>query len=371
MSKCYICGDEIVTDNESEEHIVLNAIGGTLKSKNLICKKCNSVFGENIDAELANQLNFVSNMLDIQRDRKPVPNLRATLSKTGEPMLVQPGGKPARIKPEISEEIGEEDKKVINIKAPDYKSMRKTLNGLKRKHNLNIDIDKAMENAEKGKEYLDEELKISIKLGGDKAFRAVCKMAVNFYMLKGGERTVIEHLIPFIKGEDNIKCVSYYYDDVNIISKDEDEILHSIIIKGDVNEGILYAYIELFNFYKFVILLNDNYEGESIYFDYYFNVLQRIEISKTNNFNICKEKIISLIKDYKDQKEEIAKELNKIVGIALKNQNDSIRNELLTEAIEEWGAKYQEGTTFTEEMINDFVDTVMKKITPWLLHNIK
>lgn len=42
----------------SEEHIIPNAIGGKLKSKELICKKCNSKLGHSMDKELAEQLDF-------------------------------------------------------------------------------------------------------------------------------------------------------------------------------------------------------------------------------------------------------------------------------------------------------------------------
>ena len=52
MSKCYVCGVELTEDNKTEEHII-NAIGGVLKSKNLICKQCNSDFGDEIDSFLA------------------------------------------------------------------------------------------------------------------------------------------------------------------------------------------------------------------------------------------------------------------------------------------------------------------------------
>lgn len=38
MSKCYMCGVELNDCNRAEEHIILNAIGGVLTSKNLICK---------------------------------------------------------------------------------------------------------------------------------------------------------------------------------------------------------------------------------------------------------------------------------------------------------------------------------------------
>lgn len=70
MTTCYLC-DEFLTaaaDNISKEHIILNAIGGHLKSKELLCKTCNSKFGEDADSELANQLLFLSSYLQVKRD---------------------------------------------------------------------------------------------------------------------------------------------------------------------------------------------------------------------------------------------------------------------------------------------------------------
>ena len=52
MSKCYLCGMLLSESNRSLEHIIPNAIGGHLKSKDLICKNCNSNTGQKIDAEI-------------------------------------------------------------------------------------------------------------------------------------------------------------------------------------------------------------------------------------------------------------------------------------------------------------------------------
>ena len=72
--KCYICGNEITHENYTDEHIIINAAGGRLKSKSLICRQCNSDFGEKIDNALAKQLNFLANQLMIKRERgKPQP----------------------------------------------------------------------------------------------------------------------------------------------------------------------------------------------------------------------------------------------------------------------------------------------------------
>ncbi len=68
MIKCYICDSALTKENQTFEHIILNAAGGRLKSKDLLCKNCNSSFGENIDSVLAEQLNYLANMLMIKRE---------------------------------------------------------------------------------------------------------------------------------------------------------------------------------------------------------------------------------------------------------------------------------------------------------------
>lgn len=64
---CYICGDELTDTNNSDEHIILNSIGGHLHSKQLLCKKCNSKLGDTADAKLAEDLSFYTDMLKVKK----------------------------------------------------------------------------------------------------------------------------------------------------------------------------------------------------------------------------------------------------------------------------------------------------------------
>ena len=67
--KCFMCGDELTEENSSDEHILLNALGGHIHSKKLICKNCNSALGSTSDDELAKELNFFASFLDVPRQR--------------------------------------------------------------------------------------------------------------------------------------------------------------------------------------------------------------------------------------------------------------------------------------------------------------
>src|SRR5690606_2796663 len=70
MIKCYNCLSEITRENKSLEHIIPNSIGGKLKSSTLLCRDCNSTFGETIDTELAKSYNNLVALLGINRDRQ-------------------------------------------------------------------------------------------------------------------------------------------------------------------------------------------------------------------------------------------------------------------------------------------------------------
>lgn len=62
---CYICGDEITDKNCTDEHIILNALGGHLHSYTVICKGCNTKMGETADAKLAEDLSFYTDFLGV------------------------------------------------------------------------------------------------------------------------------------------------------------------------------------------------------------------------------------------------------------------------------------------------------------------
>lgn len=50
MKKCLICGDQLIEKkNKSGEHIIHNAIGGSLEDYEIYCKKCNEQYGSDQD----------------------------------------------------------------------------------------------------------------------------------------------------------------------------------------------------------------------------------------------------------------------------------------------------------------------------------
>ena len=49
--RCALCDAEITNANDSQEHIILNAIGGTRKVRGVYCVRCNSDSGSKWDSK--------------------------------------------------------------------------------------------------------------------------------------------------------------------------------------------------------------------------------------------------------------------------------------------------------------------------------
>ena len=185
MHQCYLCRAKITKKNKSVEHIILNALGGRLKSSKIICKDCNSKLGSAMDASLAKQLEFFTNQLNIKRERGVVQNIEMLRKSTGEIYLVSPKGDLRLKKPLVK--IKEFEKKAnIQVKANNINEANKIFTGLKRKYSklekINIcDIMKEVE------ERINEPLYGTVSFDGGEIYPAILKMAINYYVDKGDD----------------------------------------------------------------------------------------------------------------------------------------------------------------------------------------
>lgn len=72
MVLCLFC-DNTLTSETKPEHILLNALGGRMESRCLICSECNVRFGSTIDSALADQVRDLRNMLQFDSGRRQPP----------------------------------------------------------------------------------------------------------------------------------------------------------------------------------------------------------------------------------------------------------------------------------------------------------
>lgn len=351
--KCYVCDVEITSENETEEHILLNAIGGKLKSKKLICKSCNSEFGSGIDDTLARQLNPIANLLDIKRDRGNPQNVKGTYNNKD--ILIEPGGKL-----KLARAYVETNENMFHIEASSIRQAKEALKGLKRKH-PEIDIDEEIKKANRNKSYLPS-VNINMDFGGEEASRALCKMAVNFFIYHGGKPEEIKHLLPYIKGNEEEAEVYYYYPKSEVFYKDEKEVLHTLILVGDPQKKHLYVYVELFNEFKMVVFINKEYEGEPIYQSYHYNVVTNVVIEYDEPVRIPAQQLKrykSKDIDVKKFEERMKHLLQRVDKISVANRIEEVTSNAMKETIEKYSP--EENPYFTNEMISFFASRVAEE----------
>jgi hypothetical protein len=364
MSNCYVCGCAITNNNTYQEHIILNSIGGRLVDPCIICQSCAPSF-DAIDAALSSHLNFAGLMLNIKRDRGNNPHIKAKVVETGEDIHLIAGGKPVQVKPIIKEN---KDDGSINITARDSKQMREVFKGLQRKYSFAGDIETLIKKAHKTEDYFDKLVNYNVNIGGDKCFRAICKMIVSFYMHKGGNREQILHLIPSIKDGKHQDIVWHYYpvDKVLDVNFEPIQVLHHLLIKGNYNEKIMYGFVELFSTFKFLVLICDDYVGEDFCNSYSFDVLSRSAVESTINLNLSRETVLNAVKLKEIKLDELKNALHGLMTVIKKKQADDCISNIVQKSIDTAFSGLTSGSIPSDEMIRTLIDNFSEEFAKFI-----
>lgn len=362
MYNCYVCEEELTQENETIEHIILNAIGGKLKSRRLICRECNSMFGSKIDDALAKQLSNFCTLLNIKRESGKPQKIKGTYKNTE--VFIEPGGKIQRAKPKI-----EIDGNKYHIVTSNISEAKTVMKGLKRKF-PNLDIEKELAKSTVSKQYLPS-IKIEFTLGGKEVLQSVCKTAINFFILNDGDRNYIKHLIPYIKGIEDEAEVIYFYPDNELFFKGEKEIFHSLVLIGDPKTKRLMVYVELFNELKFLVMLNREYNGKKIYRAYHYDVVSNQVVEFEKELQITSRDIKKYAKKELEQNKilkRVSYLMRKIDGLMVSRRI----NDITTSAMDKMLKRYpqEDYPYFTSEMLNFLANEVSREFVLSFQHRI-
>jgi len=356
MKTCYLCKDPLTSANASKEHILLNSIGGRLKSKELLCKTCNSKFGHEADGELARQLAFLSSYLQVKRESGESPIIRGLKTKDGKEYNILNGSKPALAKPEFDKRIENGETK-YSIAARNEKELINILKGLRKKH-PELDLELAKQKFQWKEEYLDEFLTHDMTIGGDLAFKSIVKTAVNYYIQSQKETEHVKHLFPYLKGEVDLKIGKHFYPITPIYKKESNEVVHLIHLYGNRYSKELYCFIEFFSSYSFLVHLSDKYEGKNISSTYCYDILQNKELNKQVTLKLKPEEVSEIYKMTKNDFETITGKLNRVMRIGNKIQTDQEISNLIRKSINKVFDKYKHEPVVTEQMISELSEEV-------------
>ena len=170
-------------------------------------------------------------------------------------------------------------------------------------------------------------------------------------MYHGGKRDLIAHLIPYIQNRCENQCVNYYYPDELIATPNlSGTFIHTLFIKGNPQEKLLYGYIELYNAFRLIVLLSDSYEETSFQEIYSFDVLSRREVDKKININISRKELLDLVNNSEPPLEKIV--------IAIKDLQKAIEGDI---AIKDILKNISEGADVGEKMSQQSIAKKLSK----------
>ncbi len=363
--KCYNCQTELIPGKQSDEHLILNAMGGRLKSKNLICKDCNSKIGSDVDGELAEQFKFLSGYLQVKRDHGAIPTTKGGLLSDGTKINLSEGVTPTLVNPHF--EVIEKDG-VFNyaIVARDEKQMRTLLGRVKKEHH-GFKIEDGMKNIKVKNERLRTPVEFKQSFGGDLAFKSIAKTAVNFYMLKCGFRENIVHLLPYIFGDEKLNCVKHFHPKKYIYKKEPNEIVHFIHLVGDKHKRILYCYIEFFSIHSYIVLLSDDYSGKNVNLSYAYDLNSNCEIKKRVKLKFTKGEFDDLKNIPAEFFDAVKEKTQRVISIAEKKQVDNEIRLIIDKAFKDvFHDNHGDKKIITKQLKEEFARFVTEQIGVFL-----
>ncbi|WP_425919531.1 HNH endonuclease [Acinetobacter sp. TSRC1-2] len=376
-TNCFLCGfpfdDQDVKD--SKEHIIPQSIGGRDKVTGFICISCNNGKGNEWDSKLATQLGYLSLLFKIKKERSKVPSLVLKTDAKNE-YLVKEDGSINLTKPYFDDSKQLEGNRIeISIKAKDEKEAIAQIMRAKKKY-PKLETEKFLEQVQMRDRYVDESFIYSTgQLNDEPCEKSIVKTAIAMAVKHGVPPEKCDYVKKYITGESDQYCFGYFYETDLILNRPQGVPLHCVFIKGDSNNGVLWAYIEYFSVHRGLVCLSTSYEGETFQEYYAINpkTAQKINNLEFSLLNISKERLINIIKDNKQSIEKIEEILHTIIPVQLsedsENEYQRVLSKSINTAFRNCGAK--EGEIIQEHHIDKLIDRLLEELNPWIKHNIK
>ena len=332
MSKCYLCGQELNNKNKTIEHIIPNALGGKLKTKEILCKACNNSMGETIDNNLVKFFEFANVLTNPKRDRKGTQQFQAKID--GQDVFVKSGGEiTTQFKPKITkmenganiEFTGSFTSKKDEEKC--YKQILECVNGLSKNKQYTLDEIKTQAKVEIKQPIIHCQMRLLF----NDLFLGYLKILLGFCAFKEKIQHIDPNIFVFFKDK-NLQEIH------KIASLCKSELLknngskHRIYLIGKKSEK---WFLGLVSIYSFCVLfkLNSNYEGEDFVKGYYYD----IHLNKEINENLKALEVLSadIEQYYRGELMESAKKITEMfcgfVADIAKNQCKLSQNEFRNE----------------------------------------
>ena len=357
--RCALCEVEITDQNDANEHIIPNAIGGRKKIRGFICRNCNNVTGHQWDNVLAKQFETLCLLLGIRRGAGRIPSKRFKTTEN-EDVILHPDGSMTFARPHITR-----TKERIHITNIPKADARKYIRSLERKYpEGRLDVGE-------GSTYLSGLLHESWSLGGPQMGRSIVKSAFSLAVHCGVRPIECERAREYLLNRDGEPCFSYFYSRDILENRPDEVLFHCVLLRGDPVARKLVGYVELFGFLRMVVCLSDNYIGKEFERGYSIDPLIGKEIELVVDLEVesgCGSEEHGLEMD----EDNFRRCINHALSIAYRNYYGRVQGRVVKEAVAHAIASVdlEEGEVLTSEHAARFTDLMMEVIGPFLIHSL-
>lgn len=295
------------------------------------------------------------NLLSLSRERGDVPSETVSLKGLGN--FTRGSDATLRMKAPTVREKRDGSQVRVSIQARSKSEARRLAKGYKRKYGDKVDVDAWMASLTQTVEYVSNKIVYEARsVGSPETFHAVAKIAANAYLAWGGAPDEVSDAACYIRGDTEGHLARWYFETDPVQDRQQNSVTHVIAIRGDPDTGTLWAYVELFSAYRFVVRLCRSYKGERFERDYVYDLCVASPIPGIVAFNPGEidPEVGGL------DIEKVKGECVRLLMIAAERSRGQILNNAIRAAFAETMSKHPGATT------EDLLPILMDKIMPIL-----
>lgn len=368
MKECVLCDAPLVLGMDSEEHIIINAIGGKYKVSGVLCIECNNGAGEDWDSALAKDLQSLGLLIGVRRERGELPSM-VVKTVAGDHLLFHADGSmsPARVK--FSEAPDAAGATRIELVARSSEEARRILKGVKKKY-PQFDLDLAVAEADEQHIYLDSPLHFSMTFGGPLSGRSLVKSVLCFAAANGVSAKDCLSARRYLLQEDGEACFGFWYERDLILNRPPGVPIHCVAISNKNTDGQLLGYIEFFGVRRMVVCLAEQYVGSPLHSIYCIDPRTSEQLTLQCDLSLSRDDIKAAYEYQYVSEAGVQLAFDSVLREALERSSVRERDRAISRAVD-YAFKncgVQEGEVMSEEAVRRLTCLLSEKLRPYLEH---
>lgn len=331
---CALCRTSLTKlNNDSNEHIIPQAIGGRKRVHNFLCRSCNNDTGRMWDKELCDQLKPFCTMLGVKRQKgenQPVP-MRGVDDKE----FVLNSDASLSIPHAIRRVRALSDQTEVIIETKSIEEARNILvqEVTARPGRSDLNVEEILANATFPQDHMQAPLRMSLPLflSGEGAGRSIVKSCLALAYRSGLSVDDCENARRYLEGTGEI-CFGHYNETDLVKNRPVGICFHTVCVSGDPTKGLILGYVEYFGYQRIVVLLSDNYNGETFAICYAIDPASGEELDLDVALDFSRDAIPAILSNEKVNEGKVEECLKTLLGTCLKHL-------MITNAIENANSK--------------------------------